>query len=78
MKWSLKPGEIRGVGLYMHATFLILIRFVVLSHYFAGHSLVNELQSKGLRRSLPRALAWEAVCSMVPKIGVFDGAAMSA
>ena len=25
MKWSWKIGEFRGIGVYMHATFLILI-----------------------------------------------------
>jgi hypothetical protein len=29
MKWSWKIGEFRGIGVYMHATFLILIGFVV-------------------------------------------------
>lgn len=30
MKWSWKLGEFRGIAVYMHATFLILIGFVVL------------------------------------------------
>jgi Zn-dependent protease len=44
MKWSWKLGEFRGIGVYMHATFLILIGFVVLSHWSAGHSLGKTLE----------------------------------
>jgi len=47
MKWSWKLGEIRGIGVYLHATFLILIGFVVLSHYSAGHSVVKTLEGVG-------------------------------
>lgn len=47
MKWSWRLGTIRGIGLYMHATFLILIGFVVLSHYSAGHSLAKTLEGVG-------------------------------
>ncbi|MDA8239318.1 MAG: site-2 protease family protein [Nitrospiraceae bacterium] len=39
MKWSWKIGKIAGIGVYMHATFLILIGWVVLSHWTAGHTL---------------------------------------
>jgi Zn-dependent protease len=39
MKWSWKIGEFRGIGVYMHATFLILIGIVVLSCWSTGHSL---------------------------------------
>jgi Zn-dependent protease/predicted transcriptional regulator len=47
MKWSWKLGEIRGIGVYMHATFLILIGFVVLSHYSAGHSVAKTMEGVG-------------------------------
>lgn len=36
MKWSWKIGEFRGIGVYMHATFLILIAFVVASYWSLG------------------------------------------
>ncbi len=39
MKWSWKLGEIAGIGIYMHATFLILIGWIVVSHWMAGHSM---------------------------------------
>ena len=47
MKWSCKLGEFRGIAVYMHATFLILIAFVVLSHWSAGHSLGKTLEGVG-------------------------------
>ncbi|NUM67496.1 site-2 protease family protein [candidate division KSB1 bacterium] len=36
MKWSWKLGEIAGIGIYVHATFLLLLGWVALSHYIAG------------------------------------------
>jgi Zn-dependent protease/predicted transcriptional regulator len=47
MKWSWKLGEFRGIAVYMHATFLILIGFVVLSHWSAGQSLAKALEGVG-------------------------------
>lgn len=44
MKWSWKLGEFRGIAVYMHATFLILIGFVVLSHWSESHSLGKTLE----------------------------------
>lgn len=40
MKWSWKLGEVAGIGVYMHATFLILIGWVALIHWNEGHSLM--------------------------------------
>ena len=39
MKWSWKLGELAGIGVYVHATFVLLIGFLVLSHWRQGHSL---------------------------------------
>ena len=47
MKWSWKIGEFRGIGVYVHATFLILIGFIVLSHWSAGSSLAKTLEGVG-------------------------------
>lgn len=47
MKWSWKVGELRGIGVYMHATFLILLGFVVLSHWSAGASVGKTLEGVG-------------------------------
>ncbi len=45
MKWSWKLGEFRGIVVYMHATFLILVAFVVLSQWSASHSIAKTLES---------------------------------
>ena len=47
MKWSWKLGEFRGISVYMHATFLILIAFVVMSHWSAGHNSAKTLEGVG-------------------------------
>jgi len=47
MKWSWKIVEFRGIAVYMHATFLILIGFVVLSHWSAGQNLAKTLEGVG-------------------------------
>jgi Zn-dependent protease len=44
MKWSWKIGEFRGIGVYVHATFFLLIGFVVLSHWSAGYDLGKTLE----------------------------------
>jgi hypothetical protein len=43
MKWSWRIGAFRGIGVYVHATFLILIGFVVLSYWSQGQSLASTL-----------------------------------
>ena len=49
MKWSWKIGEFRGIGVYMHATFLVLIGFIVQSHWSAHgrHTNVANLSIRG-------------------------------
>jgi Zn-dependent protease len=47
MKWSWKVGQFRGIAVYMHATFLILIGFIVLSHWSAGSSLAKTMEGVG-------------------------------
>ena len=39
MKWSWKIGEVSGIGVYVHATFLLLLGWVALSHWMEGRSL---------------------------------------
>src|SRR5262249_31875686 len=39
MKWSWKLCRIAGIGVYIHWTFLILLGWVALSHWLAGHRL---------------------------------------
>ena len=47
MKWSWKLGEFRGIAVKMHATFLILLAFVVISHWSDGHSVGKTLEGVG-------------------------------
>lgn len=39
MKWSWKIGEFAGIGVYMHATFLLLIGWVALSGWLQGRTV---------------------------------------
>jgi len=43
MKWSLKVGTFAGIAVYIHATFLLLIGWILLIHWQAGHSLAVAL-----------------------------------
>ena len=47
MKWSWKIGQWRGIAVYVHATFLILIGFVLLSHWSQGHTIQATLAGVG-------------------------------
>jgi Zn-dependent protease/predicted transcriptional regulator len=47
MKWSWKVGEFRGIGVYVHATFLILLAFIVMSYWAAGKSLASTIEGVG-------------------------------
>jgi Zn-dependent protease len=43
MKWSAKLGEFSGIGVYIHATFLIVIASVAFAHWQAGHTAGTAL-----------------------------------
>ncbi len=43
MKWSWKIGEFSGIGIYIHATFVLIIAWVVLIHWKQGHDLPTIL-----------------------------------
>jgi Zn-dependent protease/CBS domain-containing protein len=47
MKWSWKLGELAGIGVYIHATFLLLIGWVGLEHWLEGHNLETTLAGVG-------------------------------
>lgn len=47
MRWAWKLGEFRGIGVYVHATFLLLIGFVALSHWSASHDIGKTLEGIG-------------------------------
>ena len=43
MKWSLKIGSFRGIGVYIHTTFLLLLGFLAVSSYMASRSVAAAL-----------------------------------
>ena len=47
MKWSWKLGRFLGIDVFMHFTFLLLIGWVLLSHWAAGESLAAALEGVG-------------------------------
>lgn len=47
MKWSWRLGTIAGIPVYVHATFLLLIGWVALSHWQAGHTVAAVLSGVG-------------------------------
>lgn len=47
MKWSWKIGEAAGIGVYVHATFLLLIGWVALSYWLQGGDLPTILSGIG-------------------------------
>ncbi|MDW8366320.1 MAG: site-2 protease family protein, partial [Abditibacteriales bacterium] len=44
MKWSWRIAQVAGIDIYMHATFLLLLGWVVLNHYLQGHSVALTVQ----------------------------------
>jgi Zn-dependent protease len=55
MKWSWKLGRIAGIDVYMHATFLILLGWVGVSHYTRRFSVAD---------------AWSGVVFIVALFGI--------
>ncbi len=43
MKWSWKLGEFAGIGVYVHATFFLILMWVGLSHWLQGQGLAATL-----------------------------------
>lgn len=43
MKWSWKLGEIAGIGVFLHATFLILLGWIGVVHFVRGDDLGDAL-----------------------------------
>jgi Zn-dependent protease len=47
MKWSWKIGEFRGIGVYLHATFLLLIGLIALNYWSASSSVAKTAEGVG-------------------------------
>jgi Zn-dependent protease len=47
VRWSWRVGQIAGIGVYVHATFLLLIAWVAMSHWFASQSLGAAVAGAG-------------------------------
>jgi Zn-dependent protease/predicted transcriptional regulator len=48
MKWSWRIGTVRGIGIFVHWTFLILIGWIVLSHLRQGADVPTVISGVGL------------------------------
>jgi hypothetical protein len=47
MKWSWKIGTLAGIAVYMHATFLLLLGWIALSHWMEYQSVLPTLLGVG-------------------------------
>ena len=43
MRWSWKIGRVAGINVFMHATFLLLIAFIVVVYWVQGHNVYTTL-----------------------------------
>jgi len=66
MKWSWKIGQWRGIAVYVHATFLILIGFVLLSHWSQRHTIQATLEGVGFILAIFGLLTMENVGEFIP------------
>jgi Zn-dependent protease len=42
--WSIKLGEVRGIELYVHGTFVLLLAWIALSHLLHGHGAAASIE----------------------------------
>ncbi len=43
MRWSWKIGQVRGIGIYIHFTFVLLLAWVVLAHYLRDYDIAEAV-----------------------------------
>ena len=43
-RWAWRIGSLAGVSIYLHATFLLLLAWIAVSHVGSGHGLVMAAQ----------------------------------
>src|SRR5208283_3386487 len=43
MRWSWKIGRVAGIDIYMHATFLLLVAFIVVASWVESHNAARTL-----------------------------------
>src|SRR5262249_18466895 len=43
MKWSWKIGSVRGIAVYLHTTFLLLLAWIGIGQLAAGHTLLGAV-----------------------------------
>ena len=48
MKWSWSAGQLAGIDLRIHATFLLLLGWVAVSHWVASRSLEGMMIGVGI------------------------------
>jgi Zn-dependent protease len=68
MKWAWKLGRYAGIDVYIHATFLLLIGWIVLSHLMGGRGpdaavegvVFTLLLFACVRRIRNRSCGWRA------------------
>ena len=60
--WSWKLGQVAGIDIYMHGTFLILLAWVGVSHYLQRHHLADAGRAScSSLRSLPSSCSTSSV-----------------
>jgi len=45
LRWSWKIGRLAGINVYVHATFLLLILFILVAYWVKGHSLATAVSA---------------------------------
>ena len=43
MKWSWRLGKFAGIDVYVHGTFILLLVWIAVMHWMAGHSVETML-----------------------------------